>query len=364
MKPLRNHRETTESLLKWYDAHKKNLPWRGTVDPYRVWLGEVMSQQTTLKVVVPRYGVLLERLPDVRALALCPEEELRGLWSGLGYYARARNLKKGAAHIVGELKGHFPSDCAHWQKIPGVGAYTAAIVSSICNGEPTACIDGNVIRVASRLASLSSDVWTSSGQEAIRKFAQSLVETTARPGDANQALMELGQTVCRRSRPACLFCPLKSSCGAFHLGVVEQCPPPKPRSRSIPVDLTVVIPVRQDGAAVAVGRRGGRFLRTIPGFALHEESPTAKASTGLVRHHPVAGTFKHAITRHRITARCCLGELMPGVERVEEAELTARLGLKSLDWIPIEKVASNLGSSLDTKAWSHSLEAFETLWKR
>ncbi len=334
------------------------------MDPYRVWLGEVMSQQTTLKVVVPRYRVFLNRLKDVKALAHCPEEELRRLWSGLGYYARARNLKKGAAYIVEELAGQFPSSHEQWRRVPGVGPYTAAAVSSICNREPVACVDGNVIRVISRLASRCKDVWTTSGQEAIRGLAQALVETTARPGDANQALMELGQTACQKSSPTCPSCPLQESCAAFESGVVEQCPPPRPRPQSTPVDLTVVVFLRWDGAAVAIGRREGRFLRALPGFALHEKFPFGGAPSKLVRYRRAAGSFRHTITRHRITASCILGELTPHAKKAGEPELTASLGLERVQWIPVEDIASSLGSSLDTKAWRHCLGAFAELHKR
>lgn len=361
MNPFRQPRPATESLLKWYDINKKDLPWRGTIDPYRVWIGEVMSQQTTLKVVVPRYRVMLGRLPDARALAACPDAELRQLWSGLGYYARAKNLKKGAAHVIERLDGRFPSNYGQWLRLPGVGPYTAAVVSSICNKEPIACLDGNVIRVMSRLSARSEEVWTGPGQKAIQGLAQSFVETTGRPGDANQAIMELGQAVCQKVRPLCPSCPLHEGCEAFARGVVADCPPPRPRPVTEKVHLTVVIPLRWDGAAVAIGRRTGRFLRNTPGFALHEDFRPVEGPGDLIRYRRGPGGFSHAITRHRITATCCLARLSRRAESADESQLAARLGLDSIEWIPRGEVAAGLGSSLDKKAWRHGLDVFAEL---
>ncbi|MEY3903639.1 MAG: hypothetical protein RL189_2945, partial [Pseudomonadota bacterium] len=225
---LANHPRWVNLLLAWYDQHKRDFPWRRKIDVYHTWICEVMSQQTTMAVVVPRFERFVATLPDVKSLADCSDDHLRELWSGLGYYARARNLRNGARYIETERGGHFPADYEQWLTVPGVGPYTASVISSICSLEARGCVDGNVIRVVARLTGCSSgDIWSEIGRKRIQDIVDRSIDHE-RPGDFNQAMMELGATLCQKQSPGCERCPVKTVCRASMLGIVAHCPPNKP----------------------------------------------------------------------------------------------------------------------------------------
>lgn len=194
-----------KSLLRWYDAHRRDLPWRASRDPYRVWLSEIMLQQTRVNAVLEHYRGFLTRFPTVEALASAPMESVLAAWSGLGYYRRARMLHEAANTIVTAYDCEFPGSAAELRRLPGIGRYTAAAIASIVFDEPVAVVDGNVERVVSRM--LGHIV---SGEETWRT-AQSWI-TKKRPGDFNQAMMELGATVCTPRAPQCPLCPVSSLC--------------------------------------------------------------------------------------------------------------------------------------------------------
>jgi A/G-specific adenine glycosylase len=213
-----------EALLTWFDQHRRDLPWRRTSDPYKIWLSEVMLQQTRVETVLPFYTRFLERFPTAEALATAEIDEVLALWSGLGYYRRARQLHA-AARQIAEL-GVFPSSVDGLLKLPGIGAYTAAAVASIAFGVATPVMDGNVERVTSRLLALADDPRSPGPRRQLLATAAELLDP-ARPGDSNQALMELGATLCSPRRPKCLLCPLLSGCRAAKEGYPERYPAPK-----------------------------------------------------------------------------------------------------------------------------------------
>src|SRR5882762_3374081 len=187
------------ALLRWYDEHRRDLPWRETGDPYRIWLSEIMLQQTRVAAVLDHYRIFLERFPNVQALAAASEDAVLAAWSGLGYYRRARMLRECAQHIVAEHRCRFPRSSKELQTLPGIGRYTAAAIASIAFAEPIAVLDGNVERVLQRLAGRSlttKDLW----QRAQSSLSQS------RPADFNQAMMELGAMVCTPRQPKCDPC--------------------------------------------------------------------------------------------------------------------------------------------------------------
>jgi A/G-specific adenine glycosylase len=200
-------------VLEWYDRSRRDLPWRQTRDPYAIWVSEIMLQQTRVAVVIERYTAFLERFPNVRALAAANEQDVLALWSGLGYYRRARMLHKAAQAVVAEGGGKMPQTAAELRKLPGIGSYTAAAIASIAYGEQVAVVDGNVERVLSRIRGWESH--DSIGEAAVRRkveeFSAALVDP-GRPGDFNQAMMELGATVCTPRNPQCLVCPWKTEC--------------------------------------------------------------------------------------------------------------------------------------------------------
>jgi A/G-specific adenine glycosylase len=192
-------------LLAWYDARARDLPWRESSDPYRVWVSEIMLQQTRVAAVIEHYHEFLRRFPTVNKLAAAREASVLAAWSGLGYYRRARMLHAAAKVVARERGGRFPENSAEWRELPGVGRYTAAAIASIAFGEAVAVVDGNVERVLQRIAGKAI-----SGEQ-IWQQAEGLLDRN-RPGDFNQAMMELGATVCTPRAPACLTCPLVELC--------------------------------------------------------------------------------------------------------------------------------------------------------
>ncbi len=236
-------------LLAWFDAHKRDLPWRGVGDPYAVWISEVMLQQTRAGSVVPYYRRWMERFPDVGALADADLEEVLRRWRGLGYYARARNAHRCARRVRDGRGGAFPSSAAELQFLPGIGPYTAAAVASIAFGEAVPAVDGNVRRVVARLFDLPDPSLAE-----VRDLAAGLMDT-ARPGDFNEALMELGATVCTPRSPSCGACPVAGGCRARAAGTVAERPR---RRRRRPV------PTRTWGVLVAVSPRGRTLVVRRP----------------------------------------------------------------------------------------------------
>ena len=198
-------RQLRHALLTWYDQSRRELPWRKDTDPYHVWISEIMLQQTRVAAVLEHYARFLDRFPTVQSLAAAREQTVLALWSGLGYYHRARRMHQAAKVIVREWKGEFPRTAEDWRTLPGIGRYTAAAIASIAFGEPVAVLDGNVERVLERMLGRAET------KEAAWSQAEVLLSRT-RPGDFNQAMMELGATLCTPRSPQCLLCPLQPWC--------------------------------------------------------------------------------------------------------------------------------------------------------
>lgn len=202
--------ETGAALLAWFDEHKRDLPWRRTNDPYAIWVSEIMLQQTRVAAVLDHYGRWMQRFPTVVALAAVDETDVLALWSGLGYYRRARMLHRAAQAVVAEHGGSLPRTAAALRSLPGIGEYTSAAIASIAFGEATAVVDGNVERIVTRLAGLAPAP-AATLAKAIRTGAADLLNP-GRAGDSNQAMMELGATVCLPRAPLCLHCPVQPWC--------------------------------------------------------------------------------------------------------------------------------------------------------
>ena len=227
------------SLLEWFDRHRRDLPWRRTRDPYRVWLSEVMLQQTRVETATPYYERFVERFPTVEDLARAEQEEVLALWSGLGYYRRARQLHR-AAREVERRDGGFPDTVEGLLELPGIGPYTAAAVASIAFGVAEPVLDGNVERVASRLLATSENPKSSRGRRRLRERVGELLDPH-RPGDSNQALMELGAVVCTPRSPRCLLCPLAEVCRARAEGTPERYPVPRRRRETERLRRAVIV---------------------------------------------------------------------------------------------------------------------------
>ncbi len=226
-------------LLAWYAKNKRDLPWRRNRDAYRIWISEIMLQQTRVAAVIPYYERFLERFPGVSALATVPEQELLAAWAGLGYYSRARNLQRAAQKI--EQLGSFPREYSAMRSLPGVGDYTAAAIASIAFDLPHAVLDGNVLRVLSRLTGERGNVGSVAARNRLRSVAEQLLHPK-RSGEFNQALMELGALVCLPKQPQCGKCPVARQCAALERGVQNELPVKaiRPGSRRVEKDLLII----------------------------------------------------------------------------------------------------------------------------
>ncbi len=247
------------NLLDWYDQHKRPLPWRDEPDPYRVWISEVMLQQTQVATVVPYYERFLGRFPALADLAAASLDEVLKAWEGLGYYARARNLHAAACQLMAEYEGRLPESYADLRQLPGFGDYTAGAVASIAFGERMPAVDGNVKRVLARLFAITDDVSQSLAARRLRAIAADLVPAD-RPGDFNQAMMELGATLCTPASPRCLLCPVKSECRGLAQGIHESLPVKAPRPDRPHYDVTAAVIRRPDGCFLIAQRKADAML--------------------------------------------------------------------------------------------------------
>ena len=260
MGPMEGHMETenfTRSVLAWYDSGHRDLPWRRTKDAYRIWISEIMLQQTRAETVISYYERFLARYPTVRDLAQAPQEELLKSWEGLGYYSRARNLQKAAQIIVSQYGGELPTSVEALRALPGIGHYTAGAIASIAYGIPAAAVDGNVERVICRHDAITQTVGTPQARRLIEARAQELVPPD-RPGAFANAMMEMGATVCMPKSPACLICPVRESCRGRALGIELELPV-KAKKKAQRVQKRCVMLVFSQGRVLIV-RRQERLL--------------------------------------------------------------------------------------------------------
>jgi A/G-specific adenine glycosylase len=238
-------------LLKWFRRHKRDMPWRRSRYPYRIWVAEVMLQQTRIAAVMPYYSKFLRRFPSVRALARATNAEVLQYWSGLGYYSRARNLHRAAREIVSRHSGKFPNTYEAALELPGIGRYTAAAVLSIAYGSPLAVLDGNVARILARLGALRGDLREPKRWKELENVAEALLAKSA-PGDWNQALMELGETICTPRSPHCETCPVAAYCAARKRGLVEKIPDPRKKPAAVRMAIAAAVLRDPEGRTLLV----------------------------------------------------------------------------------------------------------------
>jgi A/G-specific adenine glycosylase len=333
-------------MLAWYRQQNRSLPWRErflqTGDPLGVWVSEIMLQQTTIQAVIPAYQRFFEHFPDIYGLSRASEAEVRLACRGLGYYRRFHFLHRAAQQLVAEAhpKVRWPQDFQGWRALPGVGDYTAAAISSIAFGVPKGVVDGNVERVLCRLLDLRIVVdpkW----KKPFQSLMDSLVDPDS-PGDFNQAMMELGQTVCTKQNPLCSKCPLQIVCRAYRNTSQDLAPQPKPAPTYEEVTLHVAIATHKGSVGLDHRLADARFLKGTLGFPCAiETSPRAllwETNYQFARSKKPFAKFKHSITKHKITGLVHdLGEF-PHKDR-------------SLTWIAWGELESQLVSNLDRKAW-------------
>ncbi len=323
----------SRALLDWYDTHARTLPWRTPpgeppADPYRVWLSEIMLQQTTVAAVKPYFAKFTERWPDIKALAVASEADVMAAWAGLGYYARARNLHACARVVTEDHDGRFPETEAGLRELPGIGAYTAAAIAAIAFGEPAVVVDANVERVVTRLDAIETPL--PKARKAIRAIAKKLTPV-ARAGDFAQAMMDLGATICTTRSPACAICPLRGHCAATQTAdpaafPVKAAKKAKPLRKGTAFWLESdehVLLVRRPPKGMLGGMRAlptGPWEDTPPGLA-GEPAKADWLERGVVRH-----VFTHFALELDIFAATALtrdgieGEWWP-IDSIEEAGL-------------------------------------------
>lgn len=292
------YRTLQQELLKWFDRHRRQMPWRAEKgvrpDPYHVWLSEIMLQQTTVTAVKPYFEKFVRKWPTVQKLARAKPDDVLHAWAGLGYYARARNLHKCAQIVSGETRGIFPDTVDGLLSLPGIGPYTAAAIAAIAFDRPAVAVDGNVERVVSRLFAVEEPLPKSKPR--LRSLAQDVGKGAARPGDFVQAFMELGATVCTPRNPACSRCPWRESCRAFSLGIVSELPRKAPK-KTKPQKFGTVFWIEDGKGNVLVRRRpetgllGG--MVEFPGTKWLEKKILKPAADGKRTAARVAHSFTH-----------------------------------------------------------------------
>ena len=349
------------ALLAWYDRHRRTLPWRAQkgerADPYRVWLSEIMLQQTTVRAVAPYYARFLARWPDVRALAVAPLDEVLKAWAGLGYYARARNLHACACAVVERHRGAFPASEEELRALPGIGDYTAAAVAAIAFDLPASPVDGNIERVVARLFAVDEPL--PGAKPRLRQLARTITPQK-RAGDFAQAMMDLGATVCSPKKPACALCPWNESCAAFARGDAETFPRRTPKREG----------ALRRGAAFVVRRADGYLLvRTRPAKGLlggMTEVPTTAWSADFdeseaVKSAPIfsalsageremawrriAGVVRHVFTHFPLELSVYATELPPQTRAPEGTR-----------WVKISELGGEALPSLMRKVVAHTLD--------
>jgi A/G-specific adenine glycosylase len=342
-----------KQLLRWFRAHKRDLPWRASRDPYRVWIAEVMLQQTRIAAVMPYYERFLKNLPDVESLASAPISEVLKLWSGLGYYSRARNLHRAAKEIVQHHGGKFPQTLDAALELPGIGRYTAAAVLSIAYDVPLGVLDGNVARVLARLRAVRGDLHEPRRWRELSITAQEWLACDS-AGDWNQALMELGEVICTPQIPRCTICPVSEWCRAYKLGLTDKIPAPRVRRATVRIRIAAAILRDPRGRTILVKDPGAHdhvlFSRMwqfpaveVTGHPQAELQAHVRATLGIdslaLTELPSA---RHGVTFRNITLLPYLGH----VQQLPKLPRTRILSLENLSHVPISNATRKIAAAL------------------
>lgn len=342
-------------LLNWYETNARSLPWRGHPDSYAVWVSEIMLQQTRVESVIPYFERWMERFPTIESLATASQQEVLAAWEGLGYYSRARNLQRAARIVMDEYGGKLPEDVRLLQKLPGIGRYTAAAIASIAFGLDEPALDGNIRRVMARLFNVTEEVRSSEGERKLWNLVAANLPH-GRAGDYNQALMDLGASICTPRSPACPDCPLCGECLAYQLGVQEQRPVIDPRPAIPHYQVTAAIISRNGQVLIArrppQGLLGG--LWEFPGGKQQDGEDLPSCLRREIREELGAevdvgtpfGVYKHAFTHFRITlhAFCCT--LLAGEPQPIQAAEVCWVDRGALSEYPMGKVDRQISRAL------------------
>lgn len=342
-------------LVRWYAVNARDLPWRRTTDPYRIWISEIMLQQTTVAAVIPYFERFLNRFPAVSDLAAADENDVLRLWEGLGYYSRARNIHKAAKAIVDQHLGIFPTDVESLRSLPGIGRYTAGAIASFAFNQPAPIVEANTLRLYCRLLGYSEDPRSSDGQERLWSFAEAILPKVS-PGRVNQALMELGATVCSPREPRCESCPISGHCASYLAGT--QLEIPRPKERTVITDVTEVSVAVRHGSKYLLRRRSQNerwaglwdFIRFEIDHELHERDRRQLMDGVLERSGlsvelgPQIAELKHGVTRYRITLKCVTANRLNG--RLKSDEQWKWLKPAEFDDYPLSVTARQFAEKL------------------
>jgi A/G-specific adenine glycosylase len=345
----------SDKILDWYIDHGRELPWRGLSDPYAVWISEIMLQQTRVEAVIPYFKRWMDRFPSVQVLASASEQEVLSLWEGLGYYSRARNLFQASRMVVEKYGGELPHDLSALRRLPGVGRYTAGAIASIAFELDVATLDGNLRRVYARVFDVAEPADAPEGEKILWALAESNLPK-GHAGDYNQALMDLGATLCLPRNPACLLCPITGLCKARALGIQDQRPVLKPKAKVPQYTVTAAV-LRREGKILLTKRPSKGLLGGMWEFPGGKVENGESLEASLMREiweelgaeicvGPELGIYRHAYTHFRIILHAFDCILTQGEPRPIEAAGLVWVDPVELENYPMGKVDRQIARGL------------------
>lgn len=342
-----------QNLVDWFNREKRDLPWRRTSDPYKIWVSEVMLQQTRVDTVIPYYNRFLEKYPTLQSLAYAPQEELLKMWEGLGYYSRARNLQAGVKEVVEKYDAKVPNNRHDISKLKGVGPYTAGAVLSIAYNKPEHAVDGNVMRVLSRVLYINEDIALPKTRKVFEHAVDMLIDPQ-HPGDFNQGLMDLGAMICTPTSPKCLLCPVREYCTAFQEGNPEQLPIKSKKTKNKKIKYDVYVGYDLNGRYLLEKRPSEGLLADMWQFPMIEIEKDAMIKTSeqfqldysvdildFVNDNLL--TFKHIFSHLTWEMDCYLVEIEQSAELPENMRFFTKEQIKQLPMsVPMLKILNVL----------------------
>lgn len=344
-------------LLYWYYNNKRDLPWRKTDDPYKIWVSEIMLQQTRVDTVIPYYHRFIEAFPNIETLANADLQKVLKLWEGLGYYSRGRNLHSGARYLLDHHDGKVPDNRDELLKVKGIGPYTAAAILSIAYGKRYAVVDGNVLRVLSRYFGIRDDIRSGAVIDEIQNLADTILPDE-QPGDFNQAVMELGATVCKPSSPLCNYCPLSPGCSAWNQSLTSVIPYKSPRKKIPHHHIAVGLILNPDKELLISlrpeqGMLGG--LWEFPGGKVEQHETLQEAlhreldeELGIKVHSGSEFVrLKHAYSHFKITLYAYWCKIEDGVPKAKSSQKISWVSVRELDEFPFPKANKMIIEALD-----------------
>jgi A/G-specific adenine glycosylase len=350
--------EFSELILNWYARQGRKLPWRGSLNPYTIWVSEIMLQQTRVEAVIPYFKRWMERFPSIADLAAASEQEVLSVWEGLGYYSRARNLHQAARIVMDEFGGNLPRDLKALGSLPGIGRYTVGAIASMAYGQDAATLDANLRRVFARVFNLALPADNTAGEDILWELAENHLPK-GQAGDYNQALMDLGATICVSKKPRCLLCPLNKMCLANQLGLQEQRPVLRIKPEIPHFNVTAAV-IQKNGKVLLAKRPSKGLLGGMWEF------PGGKVERGetledclnreiweeldaVIRVGEPFGIYKHAYTHFRITLYAFFCELIKGEPKAIEAAELAWVKPGELQQFPMGKVDRQIAQKLSVR---------------